>query len=74
MQTLQAPRDSLQNVSSPRYIPEPWNIELSVRDARTQTGSRHDEQALNARTVPADPYTAWLAQREAGRHSAAVPV
>jgi hypothetical protein len=65
MQTLQAPRDSLQHVSSPRYIAEPWSIELSVRDAREQTGSRHDEQVLNARTVPADPYKIWLEQREA---------
>jgi hypothetical protein len=68
MQTLQAPRQS------PRYMTEPWSIELSVRDARNQTGSRHDEQTLNARTVPADPYTAWLEQRKADRGSAAVPV
>jgi hypothetical protein len=60
MQTLQAPRQS-----SPRYMTEPWSIELSVRDARNQTPSRHDEHVLNTRTVPADPYTAWLEQREA---------
>jgi hypothetical protein len=69
MQTLQASRHSLQHVSSRHHIAEPWNIELSVRDARNQTGSRHDEQALNARTVPADPYTAWLQEREGDRHS-----
>ena len=74
MQTLQAPRDSMQDVSSPGHIPEPWNVELSVRDAREQTASRHDEQALTARIVPADPYTAWLQQREPERCSAAVPV
>jgi hypothetical protein len=74
MQTLQAPRDSTGGVSSKGYIPEPWNVELSVRDAREQTASRHDEQTLTARIVPADPYTAWLAQREPQRSSAAVPV
>jgi hypothetical protein len=74
MQTFQAPRDSTGGVSSKGYIPEPWNVELSVRDAREQTASRHDEQALTARIVPADPYTAWLAQREPERCSAAVPV
>ncbi len=74
MQTLQAPRDSMGDVSSKGYIPEPWNVELSVRDAREQTASRHDEQALTPRIVPADPYAAWLAQREPQRSSAAVPV
>jgi hypothetical protein len=71
MQTLQAPRHSLQHVSSPRYSADPWSIELSVRDAREQTGSRHDERMFTARTVPADPYTAWLHQREADRRSKA---
>jgi hypothetical protein len=64
----------MQDVSSPGYIPEPWNIELSVRDAREQTASRHDEQTLTTRIVPADPYAAWLEQREPQRSSAAVPV
>jgi hypothetical protein len=74
MQTPQASRDSIQGVSSPGYIPEPWNVELSIRDAREQTASRHDEQTLSTRIVPADPYTAWLQQREPQRSSAAVPV
>jgi hypothetical protein len=71
MQTpQQAPRGS-----SPRYIAEPWSIELSVKDAREETGSRHhDQQMLPAHIVPADPYTAWLQQREPDRHSSAVPV
>jgi len=67
MQTLQTPRDSLLHASSPRYIAEPWSIEISVQDARNQNGSRHDEQELNTRIVPADPYTAWLQEREADR-------
>ena len=69
MQTLQAPRQS-----SPHYIADPWSIELSVRDAREQTGSRHDERMLTARNVPADPYTAWLEQREPDFRSSTVPV
>ena len=69
MQTPQAPRKS-----SRHQIAEPWNIELSVRDAREQTGSRHDERTLTPRIVPADPYAAWLEQREPQRSSAAVPV
>jgi hypothetical protein len=74
MQTPQAPSDSMQHISSAGQIPEPWNVELSIRDAREQTASRHDEQTLSTRIVPADPYTAWLQQREPQRSSAAVPV
>jgi hypothetical protein len=29
--------------------------------------SRHDAQMLTMRSVPADPYTTWLDQREADR-------
>ena len=74
MQTLQAPRHSPQHVSSRHYIAEPWSVELSVRDAREQTGSRHDERMLAARTVPADPYKVWLEQHETDCGSSAVPV
>jgi hypothetical protein len=70
MQTPQAPRGS-----SSRYIAEPWSIELSVKDAREEAGSRHhDQQMPISHTVPADPYTAWLEQREPDRRSSAVPV
>jgi hypothetical protein len=85
MQTPPAPSDprkpggpsgpSGPSGSSSRYIAEPWSVELSVKDAREEAGSRHhDQQMPSARTVPADPYTAWLAQREPDRHSSAVPV
>jgi hypothetical protein len=70
MQPLQAP----QHVSSRHHIAEPWNVELSVRDAREQSGSRHDERMLAGHTVPADPYKAWLEQRETDRCSSTVPV
>jgi hypothetical protein len=70
MQTPQTPAGS-----SPRYIEEPWSVELSVKDAREEAGSRHhDQQMPTAQTVPADPYTAWLQQREPDRRSSAVPV
>ena len=63
MQTPQTPAGS-----SSRYIEEPWSVELSVRDAREEAGSRHhDQQMPTAHAVPADPYTAWLAQREPDR-------
>jgi len=55
-------------------ITEPWSIELSIRDARDQVASRHDEQVITARAVPVDPYAVWLQEREPGRHSSAVPV
>jgi hypothetical protein len=76
MQTPQTPAEP-SGPSGPfsRYIEEPWSVELSVKDAREEAGSRHhDQQMPTARTVPADPYTAWLAQREPDRRSSAVPV
>ena len=54
-------------------ITEPWSIELSIRDARDQVGSRHDEQVITARAVPVDPYAVWLREHESARHSSAVP-
>ncbi len=67
MQTLQTPSHS-PHVSSSSHIPDPWSIELSVRDAREQTGSRHDAHMLT-RALPADPYTLWLEERERGRRT-----
>jgi hypothetical protein len=69
MQLLQAPRHSLQHVSSPQYIPDWRSIELSAQDGPEETASRHDAQMLTARAVPVDPYTAWLEEREADRRS-----
>jgi hypothetical protein len=74
MQLLQAPRHSLQHVSSPHYIARSRSIELSSQDGPDRTASRHDAQMLTARSVPADPYTAWLDQREANRRSSTVAV
>lgn len=72
MRLLQAPRHSLQHVSSPRDDSHSWSSELFAHDGREQMASRHDPQMLIARTVPADPYTVWLDQREADGRSSTV--
>jgi hypothetical protein len=41
-------------------------------DELDQMESRHDAQMLTARAVPADPYTAWLQERESERRGAIV--
>jgi hypothetical protein len=38
-----------------------------VQDELDQMESRHDAQMLSGRAVPADPYTAWLEERESER-------
>jgi hypothetical protein len=68
MPLLRAPRHSLQDAISPRYVPYSRGLALSAQDAP----SRHDAQMLNVRAVPADPYTVWRDQREADRRSSAV--
>ena len=60
MRLLQAPKPSNEDLSSP------------LCGLTAEVGqSRHDAQMLNSRQVPADPYAAWLEQREAERRSAA---
>ena len=68
MRLLQVPRHSLRHASSSHYIPHSRTVELSAQ----YEPSRHDAQMLTARTVPADPYTAWLDQREADCRSSTV--
>ena len=41
-------------------------------DELEQMESRHDAQMLTARAVPADPYTAWLEERESERRCGSV--
>ena len=67
MRLLRAPRQSLQDAISPRFIPYSRGLALSAQDGP----SRHDAQMLNVRSVPVDPYTAWRDQREADRRSSA---
>lgn len=66
---LQSLRHSLQHAFSTYHIAHSQNIELSAQDGSARTASRHDTQMLTGRTrtVSADPYTAWLEQREADR-------
>jgi hypothetical protein len=45
---------------------------LLVQAELDQMESRHDAQMLSARAVPADPYTAWLEERESERRYATV--
>jgi hypothetical protein len=66
MQLLQAPGHSSRNVSPSHEDPGSWTSELLAQD---QVASRHDPQLLAARSVPVDPYTAWLEQREAERRA-----
>jgi hypothetical protein len=41
-------------------------------DELDQMESRHDAQMLTGRAVPADPYAAWLEERESERRYASV--
>jgi hypothetical protein len=69
MQLLQASRLRQTRFShqAPRSGSEPF-----AQDGTDYVASRHDSHLLAARTVPADPYTAWLERREADRRSSAV--
>jgi hypothetical protein len=67
MRLLQAPRRSPRQISSTHHIAHPRSIDPSLQDGQDLMASRHDAQMLTERSVPADPYTAWLEQREADR-------
>jgi hypothetical protein len=67
MRLLQAPKHLLQHVSSTSQIAPPQSLEGSVQDRSAYTANRHDPHTLTARKVNADPYAAWLEQREADR-------
>ena len=72
MPLLQAQGHSLKDGSSDHYDSHSRTSELFAQDGLDQTTSRHDPQLLAARTVPGDPYTAWLEQREADRRAGIV--
>lgn len=67
MLSLRTSRHPRQRISSHHRNADPQSIELSAQDCRNQTATRHDAQMFGARTQPADPYKAWLQQREAER-------
>ncbi len=71
MQLLQAPKRSPRRISSSHDDPNSWNSELFAQHGPDQLASRHDSQMLPVRTIPADPYTAWLDQREADQRASA---
>jgi hypothetical protein len=66
MRLRQASRHSPQTVSPSRRDAHSSSVEPFSIDGP----SRHDAQMLTARKLPADPYQAWLDEREAnGRPS-----
>lgn len=67
MRLLQAPKHLLQHVSSTYQIAPSQSVERAAHDGSDQRANRHDAQMLTARRVSADPYAAWLEQREADR-------
>jgi hypothetical protein len=67
MRPLRAPRHFLQHVSSTRRVTQSQCDEPFAQDCADQVASRHDAQLFTARRVSADPYAAWLQQREADR-------
>jgi hypothetical protein len=69
MRLLQAPRHD----SSSHCEPLPLSSEPFAREATDDLPSRHDPFMFSARTLPVDPYTDWLARREADRRSLAEP-
>jgi hypothetical protein len=66
MLSLRTPRHPRQRIS-PNRGTDPQSIAVSAQDCRNQTATRHDAQMFAARSVAADPYKAWLEQREAER-------
>jgi hypothetical protein len=68
MRLLQAPRQLLRHASSIDETARPESIELSARRGSAHMPSHHGSRLLTTRTsAAADPYAAWLKQREAER-------
>ena len=69
MQPLHTPEHKRQRISSSNYDSGSSRAERLAQDGPGQMASRHEPEILVTRVVPTDPYTAWLSQREAERHS-----
>jgi hypothetical protein len=69
MRFFQAPRHASRRTLSSRDDSHSWSSEPFAQDGPDRLASRHDPQLFSARTVPADPYKAWLQEREADRRS-----
>jgi hypothetical protein len=65
MRRFHTSKHSLRHISA--SVEYHRGIELSAQGEQDLTASRHDPQLLATPPVPVDPYTAWLAQREADR-------
>jgi hypothetical protein len=67
MGPLRARRHALRHASSSEYIRQARSVAIFTSDERDQSESRHEPEAFGTRSVPADPYTAWLERRQADR-------
>jgi hypothetical protein len=68
MRLLQASRQLLRRVPSIDDTAHPESVELSAHRGPASVASRHDSRLLaTGTTAAADPYAAWLKQREADR-------
>jgi hypothetical protein len=67
MQLLRTRRPSRQRISAA-------NLSRSrrIEPPATDEPSRHDAQLLSSRSVPTDPYTVWLEEREAERRASSI--
>jgi hypothetical protein len=65
MQLLRAHRHPPRHVFSSHDDRSSLSSEPFAQGGSDEVSSRHDAQLLAGRTVPADPYAAWLEQREA---------
>jgi hypothetical protein len=65
MRPLPAPRAALTHSSSGGCLNPPQHTEPLMDNG--EGAGRSEPQRLGARAVPADPYKAWLEQREAER-------
>lgn len=70
MQLFHAARHSRQQASLSHDPLRSWSGEMLAQGGPGEMSSRHDPQLIVARRIPADPYAAWLKQREAERLSA----
>ncbi len=64
MQSLRARRHALRQASSVHDVAQMPNLTLLTPGTVSTGESRHEPQTFGA-SVPDDPYTAWLARREA---------
>lgn len=67
MRPLQALIHSLQHGSSDHHGTHRQGVGLPPQNGSRQTAGRHDPRVIAGRIVSADPYEAWLAEREAER-------